>query len=215
MSSSQWYKIISFAAEFPEPEEEPQAPSIEVDLSRLPNALLRAVQEKWEIAPVSAHSKFASLTRACLAEPSNDPAVIAKCFDWFPKANWCARTGRGSNLVVLDVDHAAGQDSLSDLCLDRFDAWSDTLRFNDDRATFFLFHYPAQGQLRHLSRRFQGLRIHADNLLLLPPSWLVAAPRLAYSSLAPVQDCPGFLTDDGPNRESAARVIPFPPNKFL
>jgi len=210
MSSSQSHRYFPISTRIPELVEDSQTPSNEVDLSRLPGDLLRAVQEKWEIAPVSVHSKFASLVRACFAEPSNDPAVVTKAYDWFPKSNWAARTGRGSNLVILEVDHEKGQDALSDLCEDRWDLWSDTLRFSHDRATFFLFHYPLQRQLRPLSRSFPGLRIHAGGLVLVPPSWFAAASPLRFINADPVQDCPAFLTDETSDRENVARVIPFP-----
>lgn len=210
MINSQSYKCIPFTASISE-----LAKEHEVDLSGLPKALARAVQEGLQIAPVSAHSKFASLTRSCLASPTSNPRLIASRTAQFPEANWCVRTGRGSNLVILEVSHDTGQDSLCDLGEDSWDTWSDTLRFHDDLATSFLFHYPTR-RIRHLSWQFQGLRIHAGNLVLLPPSWFASGPPLRYFSLdLEILDCPPFLLEAGSEERNPARVIPFPQNRTL
>src|ERR1035441_6059395 len=107
-------------------------PNNETDLSKLPKALSRAIQEKWHIAPVSARSKHASLTRSVLAAASNEPGEIASFIATHQAANYCVRTGRASNLVILEVEHEFGQDSLSELCNDKFDDWMETLKFGDD-----------------------------------------------------------------------------------
>lgn len=88
-------------------------PNNETDLSKLPRALARAIQEKWYIAPVSAHSRHASLTRSLLAALSNEPGEIVSFIATHPAANYCLRTGRASNLVILEVEHEFGQDSLT------------------------------------------------------------------------------------------------------
>lgn len=209
MSSSPSHKCVSITAGISLP-----AKINQVDLSRLPVALARAVREGWQIAPVSAHSKFASVTRSCLAAPSSDPALIASRSVQFPEANWCVRTGRTSNLVILELDHETGQESLCDLCCDQWD-WTDTLRFNDDLATSFLFRYPVQ-RLRHLSSEIQGLQVHAGNLVLLPPCWFAAGAPLVYSDLnVDVLECPPFLLHSEFSQRNSARVIPFPPNMSL
>ena len=181
-----------------------------IDTSMLPKALARAVLEQWQMVPVSAHSKFASLTRSCLAAPSCDPADIVGWMFKYPDCNWGVETGRASNLAILAVSHEAGQDSLCEVCSDRWDIWTDTLKFQDDRATSFLFRYPTR-RLRFLSSQFEGLQVHAGNLVLLPPSWFVAGSPLGYSDLnANVLDCPEWLLRPEDSERNSAKVIPFP-----
>lgn len=193
----------------PNPDDDP-------DLSKLPKALSRAIQEQWEIAPVSAHSRFASLTRSLLAAPSQEAAEIVRFVATYPTANYCVRTGRASNLVILEVNHECGQDSLSELC-DEWD-WIGTLKFGDHSATAFLFRYPNR-RLRHLSSNFDGLQVHGEGkLVFLPPCWFVAEAGarlgsidLDYSDLnAQVLECPRFLLADEPSTRTSSTVIRFP-----
>lgn len=189
--------------------------NIDAVLSQLPNALVRALQEGWQIAPVSAHSKFASLTRSCLASPSNAPAQIADLAVAFPESNWCVLTGRASGLMIVEVNHENGQDGLCELCNDEWETWTDTLKFSDDSATFFLFRHSGQ-RLRFLSSEFEGIKVHTGNLVLLPPSWFVVGPPLDYSNLnAPVLDCPEFLLAACKSSRTPAAVIPFSSNSVL
>lgn len=207
MNNSQPSKWFSLTTGKPEP-----AIDNGIDLSKYSRPLARAVQEGWQIAPVSAHSKFASLERSCFAAPSNDAAQIASWAVRFPGANWCVRTGRASDLAVLEIDHETGQDEICTLCHDRWDDWTDTLKFSDDLATSFLFRYPDQ-RLRYLSSDFEGLQIHAGNLVLLPPAWFVAGSRLVYSNLdADVLECPGFLLEADTLTRNSGTVIRFPGN---
>ncbi len=192
-------------------------PNNETDLSKLPKALSRAVQEGWHIAPVSAHSRYASLTRSLLASPSNDASVIARWTAMYPSANYCVRTGRASNLVILEVNHEGGQDSLSDLCNDVWDDWVETLKFGDNYATSFMFRYPNR-RLRHLSSEFEGLQVHGEGkLMFLPPCWFVAVAEarlgstyLQYRDInANVLECPPFLLAADPLPRASGMVIPF------
>jgi hypothetical protein len=181
-----------------------------VDVSMLPKALARAVQEQWQMVPVSAHSRFASLTRSRLAAASCDPADIVGWMLKHPDCNWGVETGRASNLAILEVNHENGQESLCSLCGDRWEIWTDTLKFQDASATSFLFRYPTR-RLRFLSSQFEGLRVHAGNLVLLPPSWFAAGSPLGYSDLnASVLGCPEWLLRPEESEGNSAKVIPFP-----
>lgn len=187
----------------------------DLDLSELSRELSRAVRERWEIAPVSARSKFASLSRSLLATPSNDPSEIIGWAAKFPEANYCVRTGTASRLLVLEVEES-GQDSLSELCDDRWDDWTGTLKFNDGSATWLLYQYPDQ-HLRHLCSKTEGIHIHAsDKLVFLPPSHFVSGPPLKYMEMeAKVLECPLFLLETEPMSRTASVVIPFPTLRSL
>ncbi len=184
-------------------------PESDLDLSGLTPALARAVRECWRMAPVAAHSRHASLKSSCLAEPTNDPEEIIRWAS-IQNVNWCVETGRRSGLVVLEVNHETGLDLLAELCGDSWDGWLGTLKFQDHLSTHFLFRYEGQ-RVRFLPSQFEGLKIHAGNLLFLPPCWFVSAPPLAYSDLnASLLDCPAFLLDSRAMTGDARKVIPFP-----
>lgn len=181
----------------------------QVDLSKLPKALARAIQEGWLVAPVAAHSKHASLTRSCLLEPSNLAQQIAYWGFNYPNANYCVVTGDESHLAILEVSHES-QDLLSDLCNDTWEGWFDTLKFSDGLSTFFMFRYEGQ-RVRFLPSRIKGIKIHAGTRVFLPPSWFVVGPGLNYSDItAKVLDCPAFLLDARETPSESGKLIPFP-----
>ena len=181
-----------------------------LNLSGLPHALAIAIQEGWKIAPVAAHSRHASLKSSCLADPTSDAEEIAHWVRLLPEVNWCVETGRRSGLLVLEVDHENGQDLLSELCQDVWESWFDTLKFQDQQATYFLFRYAGE-RVRFFPSRMSGIKIHAGNLLLLPPCWFVTGPPLAYSEpSAMLLDSPAFLLAARECNGSPVKVIPFP-----
>jgi hypothetical protein len=181
----------------------------QVDLSKLPKALARAIQEGWLIAPVAAHSKHASLTRSCLLEPSNLAPQIAYWGLNYPNANYCVVTGHESRLAILEVSHES-QDLLCDLCNDTWEGWLETLKFSDGLSTFFMFRYEGQ-RVRFLPSRVKGIKIHSGTRVFLPPSWFVVGPGLNYTDMAAkVLDCPAFLLDASETPSESGKVIPFP-----
>lgn len=183
-----------------------------ITITSLHKAIARAIQEGWPIAPVAAHSKYASLTRSCIAAPSNDPAQIAQWAVEFPEYNWCVATGRESKLAILEVSHEIGQEALCDLCNDDWGSWTSTLRFRDDRSSFLLFHYAGQ-RVRFLPSSFKGIKIHAGTLVLLPPSWFVAGHALNYlNPEAAVLVCPEWLLAPGESCRNPGKIVPFPAN---
>lgn len=187
------------------------ASATQIDLSKLPKALARAIQEGWLIAPVAAHSKHASLTRSCLLEPSRSAATIAYWATNYPNANYCVVTGHESRLAILEVGHE-NQDSLCDLCIDSWEGWCETLKFSNGFSTFFMFRYEGQ-RVRFLPSRVKGIKIHAGTRVFLPPSWFVVGPGLNYTDItAKVLDCPAFLLDASETPRESGKVIPFPEN---
>jgi hypothetical protein len=165
------------------------------DLSNRSVTLERAVREGWKIAPVAAHSRHASLKGSCLCEPTSDPDEIVYWAALISGVNWCVETGRRSGLLVFEVNHATGQDLLGELCQDLWEGWLSTLKFQDCLTTHFLFRYDGQ-RVRFLSSQFEGVRIHAGNLLLIPPSWFVTGAALRYSSFdAELLNCPAWLLE--------------------
>lgn len=180
------------------------------DFSGLSTALGRAIREDWKIAPVAAHSRHASLKTSCLCNPTSEPDEIARWAALVSGVNWCVETGRRSRLLVLEVNHEIGQDLLSELCRDCWEGWSDTLNFQDDLSTYFLFSYEGQ-RVRFLPSQFNGLKIHAGNLLLIPPCWFVTGTALRYSNVdAKLLKCPAWLLESRRSDGADSKVIEFP-----
>ncbi len=181
----------------------------QVDRTKVPMALARAIQEGWLIAPVAAHSRHASLTRSCLLEPSNVADQIAYWASNYPNANYCVVTGHESHLAVLELSHTS-QNLLCDLCDDTWEGWLETLKFSDGLSTFFMFRYEGQ-RVRFLPSRLKGIKIHAGTRVFLPPSWFVVGPGLTYIDItAKVLDCPEFLLAASRTPRDSRMVIPFP-----
>lgn len=130
----------------------------EIDLTSLNKAIARAIQEEWKIAPVSAHRKYASLTRSCIEAPSSNPTRIIRWAPEFPEANWCVETGRESKLAILEANHEIGQEALCELCNDGWEIWPETLRFQDRRSTSLLFRYGSQ-RVRFLPSQVKGIAV--------------------------------------------------------
>jgi hypothetical protein len=153
-----------------------------------------------------------SLSRSCIEEPSNDPVQIIYWAFEYPNANLCVVTGHESRLAILEVDHETCQDALCYLCNDVWEGWMETLRFQNDESTCFLFRYAGQ-RIRHLSSQHEGVKIHGGTRVLLPPSWFVTGKPFRYLNPdAQVLGCPEWLLAPGESRPHAGNVIPFPVN---
>jgi len=183
----------------------------QIDLPELQEDLNRAVAERWKIAPVDSHSRFASLWQ--FGTPSRDPSDITLWASQFPDSNWCVETGRASALVILEVDNQFGRDSLRALCNEDWGGWTRTLQFRDGVSSHLLFRYAGE-RVRFLPSRFKGLKIHAGSCVVIPPSWFVGGSPLAYSDPhAKLVDCPEFLLELGQLQRVSAKVIPFHTDK--
>lgn len=181
----------------------------QVDFPDLDEVLNRAVEEGWQIAPVGSHSRFASLTRSQIAAPSNNLTDITLWANQFPDANWCVETGRASGLIILEVEHQVGRESLRALCNDDWGGWTNTLQFRDNVSSHLLFRYAGE-RIRFLLSQFKGLKIHGGSCVVIPPSWFVGGTPLAYADpYAKLFDCPEFLLDPGQLQRPSANVIPF------
>ena len=167
------------------------------DQADLDPSLVRAAELELVIAPVLAHSKYAS-ARAYVGTPSSNLDLIAQAAAQHPECNWTLNVG-ASGIVVLEIDTRIGYAPLSVLCRNSFGRWTKTLQFRDDTSRFLLFR-GAGRRVRFLGQRYRGLKIHAGNaFLFIPPSWFVSerlgsSRRLAYiDPNAPLVDAPGWL----------------------
>jgi len=146
-------------------------------------SLVRAAELDLVIAPVLAHSKYAS-ARAYVGAPTSDLNLIGQATVQHHECNWTLHVG-ASGIVVLEIDTRIGYAPLSALCRNSFGRWTKTLQFRDDTSRFLLFH-GAGRRVRFLGQRYRGLKIHAGNaFIFIPPSWFVSdrlgsSRRLVY-----------------------------------
>lgn len=165
------------------------------DPADLDPSLLRAADLELMIAPVLAHSKYAS-ARTYVGCPASDLDLIAKAAAQHRDCNWTLHVG-ASGIVVLEIDTRIGYVPLSALCRNSFGRWTKTLQFRDDTSRFLLFR-GAGRRVRFLGQRYRGLKIHAGNaFIFIPPSWFVSdrlgsSRRLAYID-------PDALLEDAPD----------------
>ena len=167
------------------------------DQADLDPSLVRAAELELVIAPVLAHSKYAS-ARAYVGTPSSNLDLIAQAAAQHPECNWTLNVG-ASGIVVLEIDTRIGYAPLSVLCRNSFGRWTKTLQFRDDTSRFLLFR-GAGRRVRFLGQRYRGLKIHAGNaFLFIPPSWFVSerlgsSRRLVYiNPSAPLVDAPEWM----------------------
>ena len=167
------------------------------DQADLDPSLVRAAELELVIAPVLAHSKYAS-ARAYVGTPSSNLDLIAQAAAQHPECNWTLNVG-ASGIVVLEIDTRIGYAPLSVLCRKGFGRWTRTLQFRDDTSRFLLFR-GAGRRVRFLGQRYRGLKIHAGNaFLFIPPSWFVSerlgsSRRLVYiNPNAPLVDAPDWM----------------------
>lgn len=92
-------------------EEPVLAPSSSLLLSPLGEAALRMASKGFMVFPCQEAGK-APATRNGLLDAKRDAEAIRKCWSKNPHLNVAVRTGKPSNIVVLDVDGEEGWDSL-------------------------------------------------------------------------------------------------------
>lgn len=127
------------------------------------------------LAPVSTHSRYASLKPAC--QPTNDVALIASAAS--TDCNWVVQIG--PLLIVVEINLEVGRESLVHLSANEPEGWSSTLSFGDHTSRFFFYRRPER-RLRFLGSRFPGLKLHSreSGLLQIPPSWFVSGAPLRW-----------------------------------
>lgn len=168
------------------------AQSLEIELD---STLTSALSRGWHIAPVLARSMYFS-RQALAGYPTQDRAQVCHWVKEYTQhgCNWAVETGARSGLLILEFDYEAGQQSLGYLCGEEW-SWRGTLQFTDMNSRFVCFRNSGQ-RIRMVGRDVPGIRIHWDNLVLIPPSVLDSGAEIAYLNPgARVLDLPDWLLD--------------------
>ena len=159
-----------------------------------------AMERGWLIEATLSHSKFAFGTKR-IALPTCDPEQVALLSQQYPRCNWTVDL-KGSRLCILSVQMGASQ-PLRCLCEDNW-AWRGTSCFRDDKTLFFVFRYCGE-RLRHLGHRFDGIKVHIREQLLIPPSWFASGTSLIWINRKQELHVPIWLLDR--NTVSTSRPV--------
>lgn len=112
------------------------------------------------------------LTPRGFYDASRDENTIRAWWRRFPQANVAIRTGRESNLLVLDVDPRKGGDKSLERLIKQFGPLPDTLwSATGGGGWHFYFQYPGPIRLHNNVPGFPGLDIKGDGgYVVAPPS---------------------------------------------
>lgn len=144
--------------------------------SDLPLEILEAAQRGWSVVPLRPRIRKLPSRKSLLGYPTSD---LVQLRHWaYPDAQWAVRTGPGS-VVIVELDSRIGRYSLQHLCSEDWNCgWPDTLQYRAGRMLFAVFRHPGVS-LRRLGSRFPGLKVHSNDLVLMPPSSFAGA-KLEY-----------------------------------
>lgn len=164
------------------------------DLER-PADLELALSYRWPIFLARGCSSFA-LSQPRLSWPTHDRKVIESLYARNLDLNWALETGynsESSGAMSLEVDPRYIQMALTHLARGD-DSWRRTLRFAHRGRWQVLFEYAAG--MRTVGERYIGLRLHAGDPILIPPSMAAIGVRLEYEDpRASVLPAPAWLLD--------------------
>ena len=162
---------------------------------QLPPALELALGYQWPIFLAQGCSSYA-LSRPRLSWPTHERKVIESLYARNLDLNWALQTGaypESGGVISLEVDPRYTWMALTQLSFGD-DSWKRTLRFAHRGKWHVLFEYAAG--MRTVSERYFGLRLHAGDPILIPPSISDMGVRLEYADpRAPVLPAPGWLVN--------------------
>jgi hypothetical protein len=178
------------------------APGVEI-----PSSLTSALKRGWPIVPVLAQSKYFS-SKALAGHPTRDSVQVREWWrQYFENGvNWATELGARADLLVLEFDYEVGHRILPHLCGGDL-SWRKTLQFTDAHARFACFHYTAQ-RLRSLGEKYQGVRVHTRNFILIPPSTYSTGEEVSYLNPgSKVLEAPDWLLETSRTRNETMNTF--------
>jgi hypothetical protein len=172
---------------------EPQLASPNSKDFQLDSTLISAVKRGWHIAPFFARGKY-FLRSALAGKPTQS---LAQIHQWSAEQcgwNWAVETGKRSGLLILEFNYDIGPQTMLHLCGGEW-SWRTTLQFTNSNSRFVCFIYSGQ-KIRNLSEKFQGLRVHCGDYVLIPPSSTSKGEKVSYLNPASrLLNFPDWLLD--------------------
>lgn len=145
---------------------------------------------EWAIQPVLSSSRYFAHS-ALAGRPTSDPATIERWSRDYRNCNWCTRTGLSGRLLILEIEGEQGWNSAQRLS-GGSTRWMNTTQYKTGRTSFLAFRYWGQSLLL-TERDFPGVRLHAGDQVLIPPS-TVEGLQFEFVRIArQLQDTPTWL----------------------
>jgi hypothetical protein len=165
------------------------------DFPEIPLSVVQFLNLGCPVAPVLSHSLSASIKCSMIGSPTCDRVALAAAARQNPDCNWILAAGNG--LLIIEVNTQLAMPSLRKLAGGDW-RWSETLRFRSGDSRFYAFRHAGR-RVRFLGSRYPGLKCHwTGSAVLIPPSWFVFGPPVAWDSHfdAEVLDAPSWLLDE-------------------
>jgi putative DNA primase/helicase len=127
---------------------------------------------------------------------STDPDIITSWWDRMPDANVGIATGRGSDLVVVDVDGPTGETTLAEIER-KHGSLPVTQQVKTGKGRHLYFRYPKNiPKVKSVARKTLGLDVRADGgYVIAPPSLHESRQRYVFDadSTNELADCPAWV----------------------
>lgn len=183
---------------------------------------LELAKRGWKLYPQHSGTKRPTIRKGWNTKATDSTKQLTEWWTASPSANIGVKTGKVSNLMVLDVDGDAGVESLRKL-EEKYGAIPRTLTSNTGRGYHYFFNHPGSKftiklSLKATAKRLgPGLEIRADgdaDAVTVPPSVHANGKTYAWvDPKTPIADAPSWLLDaltleDVPTPTSDSGVIP-------
>jgi Bifunctional DNA primase/polymerase, N-terminal/Primase C terminal 1 (PriCT-1) len=165
-------------------------------------SVLALASKGWKLFPQHSGTKHPTIRKGWNTKATDSPKQLTEWWDALPSANIGVKTGRVSNLLVLDVDGATGAESLRKL-EEKYGALPTTLQSTTGRGKHFFFKHPGHTikiSLKACAKRLgPGLEIKADgkaDAVTVPPSIHASGKSYEWvNAETPIADAPDWLLD--------------------
>jgi hypothetical protein len=146
------------------------------------------------IQPVLSSSKY-FVNSALVGRPTLDPAMVERWWRDYRGCNWCTCTGASGRLLIVELEGDHGWNTARRISRGS-KRWLDTTQYRAGKLVFFAYRYWGQ-QLHRMTRDLPGIRLHAGDPVLVPPSTLAGMEFEFVRIARHLQDTPSWLISDG------------------
>jgi len=155
-------------------------------------ALTYASKRHWQIFPLPPDEKTPIPNSRGLLNATNDQTLIKNYWDIEPHCNIGIRTGKESDLIVLDADIYKSDCRFGEL-IAKYGTLPETLTAKTGKGgTHYYFQYSNDGEYGNKAplAGYQGIDVRADGgYVVAPPAWSTAN-RIVGSMFGPLHHAP-------------------------
>jgi hypothetical protein len=167
-------------------------------------SVLALASKGWKLFPQHSGTKHPTIRKGWNTKATDETKQLTEWFTASPDANVGVKTGKVSNLMVLDVDGETGKESLRTL-EEKYGAFPATLQSMTGRGQHLFFNHPGHKvTIKHSTTAShkilgQGLEIKADgeaDAVTVPPSIHANGKTYQWVNMeTPVANAPNWLLD--------------------